>query len=78
MSAKLREMQLWMRNAVSLKRTRLFKGFTTGEFHGLFTVVGVYQDDTHSAPLAKYSSKETADDVIVMINHQADVPAIHN
>ena len=49
MTAKLAETQLWQQNMASLIRSGLFSRAITGEMHGLYTVVGVYSDDTHSA-----------------------------
>jgi hypothetical protein len=45
----------------------------TGEANGLFTVVGVYTDDTCSAPLAKYSDLRRAVDAANLVNRIARV-----
>ena len=60
MTAKLAETQLWQTNLASLIRSGLFLRAETGEFNGLFTVVGVYGDETCSAPMAKYSDSRRA------------------
>ena len=51
MLAKLAETQLWQQNLASLIRSGLFKRAETGELNGLHTVVGIYSDDSFSAPL---------------------------
>ena len=61
MTAKLADTQLWQQNMASLIRSGLFSKAITGEMHGLYTVIGVYSDDTHSAPVAKYSDLSTRD-----------------
>ena len=61
MTAKLAETQLWQQNMASLIRSGLFSKAVTGEMNGLYTVVGVYVDETCSAPLAKYSDLQTRD-----------------
>ena len=38
----------------------LFSRAETGELHGLCTVVGIYGDETCSAPLAKYADARRA------------------
>ncbi len=50
MMTKLAETQLWQQNLASLIRSGLFSRAETGELHGLFTVVGIYGDETCSAP----------------------------
>ena len=50
MTARLAETQLWQQNLASLIRSGLFSKAATGEANGLFTVVGVYTDETCSAP----------------------------
>ena len=71
MLAKLAETQLWQQNAASLIRSGLFRRAETGEFHGLFTVVGVYTNETCSAPLAKYSDARRASDAADLVNQLA-------
>ena len=44
-----------------------------GEANGLFTVVGVYTDETCSAPLAKYSDLRRAADAANLVNRIARV-----
>ena len=42
--------------------------------NGLFTVVGVYADETCSAPLAKYSDLRRANDAADLVNRIATFP----
>jgi hypothetical protein len=65
---KLAETQLWQRNLASLIRSGLFQRAETGELHGLHTVIGVYGDGTHSAPLAKYADFRRASDAANLAN----------
>jgi hypothetical protein len=74
MTAKLAETQLWQHNLVSLIRSGLFLRAETGECNGLFTVVGVYTDQSKSAPLAKYSDVRRARDAADIVNRLALVP----
>ena len=71
MTARLAETQLWQQNLASLIRSGLFSKATTGEANGLFTVVGVYTDETRSAPLAKYSDLRRAADAADLVNRIA-------
>jgi hypothetical protein len=71
MTAKLAETQLWQQNLASLIRSGLFSKAATGEMNGLFTVVGVYADETYSAPLAKYSDLRRATDAAELVNRIA-------
>jgi hypothetical protein len=73
MTAKLAETQLWQENMASLIRSGLFSKAVTGEMHGLYTVVGVYADETCSAPLAKYSDLSRATDAANLVNQLAKV-----
>ena len=73
MTAKLTETQLWQQNLASLIRSGLFSEAATGESNGLFTVVGVYADQTCSAPLAKYSDLRRATDAANLVNQIAKV-----
>ena len=68
MLTKLAETQLWQQNLASLIRSGLFSRAETGELHGLYTVVGVYSDETFSAPLAKYSDSRRASDAALLVN----------
>jgi hypothetical protein len=54
MTVQVPAMQLWQQNLVSLIRSGLFTRAANDEINGLHTVVGVYNDDSHSAPIAKY------------------------
>jgi len=71
MTAKVAETQLWQQNLASLIRSGLFSRASTGELNGLFTVVGVYADETYSAPLAKYSDLRRATDAATLVNRLA-------
>jgi hypothetical protein len=71
MIAKLADIQLWQRTLASLIRSGLFTRAETGESHGLHTVVGVYGDGTHSAPLAKYADSRRALDAADLANYLA-------
>ena len=76
MTAKLAETQLWQQNMASLIRSGLFSKADTGEMNGLYTVVGVYVDETFSAPLAKYSDLRRATDAANLVNQLAKVRPI--
>jgi len=71
MTTKLAETQLWQRNLASLIRSGLFQRADIGRANGLFTVVGVYGDGSHSAPLAKYSDSRRATDAAETANLMA-------
>jgi hypothetical protein len=73
MTAKFAETQLWQQNLASLIRSGLFSKAATGEANGLFTVIGVYMDETCSAPLAKYSDLRRAADAADLVNRIARV-----
>jgi hypothetical protein len=73
MTARLVETQLWQQNLASLIRSGLFSKAATGEMNGLYTVVGVYTDETSSAPLAKYSDLRRANDAANLVNRLASV-----
>ena len=71
MTTKVAETQLWQQNLASLIRSGLFSRAATGEVNGLFTVVGIYADQTSSAPLAKYSDLRRAKDAANLVNRLA-------
>ena len=71
MLTKLADTQLWQQNAASLIRSGLFSRADTGMLHGLYTVVGIYSDETCSAPLAKYSDLRRAMDAANIVNQLA-------
>jgi len=71
MTARLVETQLWQQNLASLIRSGLFSRAETREMHGLYAVVGVYPDNSYSAPLAKYSDIRRAVDAANLANHLA-------
>jgi hypothetical protein len=68
MTARLSGTQLWQQNLASLIRSGLYSKAATGEANGLFTVVGIYTDETCSAPLAKYSDSTRAADAAIPVN----------
>ena len=63
--------QLWQQNLASLIQSGLFSKAATGAANGLFTVIGVYTDETCSAPLAKYSDLRRAADATDLVNRIA-------
>jgi hypothetical protein len=71
MTARLVETQLWQQNLASLIRAGLFSKAATGKANGLFTVVGIYKDETCSAPLAKYSDSKRAANAANLVNRIA-------
>jgi hypothetical protein len=73
MTANSAETQLWQQSLASLIRSGLFSRAATGEANGLFTVVGIYRDETCSAPLAKYSDCRRAADAANLVNRIARV-----
>ncbi len=73
MTAELADTQLWQQNLASLIRSGLFSKAATGEAHGLFIVVGIYKDETCSAPLAKYSDSKRAAAAANLVNRIARV-----
>ncbi len=73
MTAKLAETQLWQQNMASLIRSGLFSEAITGEMNGLYTVIGVYSDETRSAPMAKYSDLGRATDAANLVNSLARI-----
>ena len=64
MTARLTETPLWQQNLASLIRSGLFCRAATGEANGQSTLVGVYTDETCSAPLAKYADSSRAADLV--------------
>jgi hypothetical protein len=68
MTARLAGNRLWQQNLASLIRSGLFSKAATREMNGLFTVVGVYTDESCSAPLAKYSDLRRAADATNLVN----------
>jgi hypothetical protein len=76
MTAKLADLQLWQQNLASLIRSGLFLRAATSEANGLYTVVGVYTDETCSAPLAKYSDSRRALDAANLVNRLASAPQV--
>ena len=68
LQTKLADTQLWQQNLASLIRSGLFQRADTSEFHGLHTVIGVYRDGSHSAPLAKYADFRRAHDAANLAN----------
>ncbi len=60
MTTMIAETTLWQRNLASLIRSGLFRTVEVTPYKGLHAVVGVYEDGSHSAPLAKYSETRRA------------------
>ncbi len=54
-------------------RSGLLSKAATVEANGLFTVVGVYTDETSSAPLSKYPDWRRAADAADLVNRIARV-----
>ena len=73
MTARFAGNRLWQQNLASLIRSGLFSKAATGEVNGLFTVVGIYADESCSAPLAKYSDWRRAADAANLVNRIARV-----
>jgi hypothetical protein len=73
MTARLADTQLWQQNLASLIRSGLYCKAAMAEVNGLYTVVGVYADETCSAPLAKYSDLRRATDAANLVNRLANV-----
>lgn len=71
MTAKLTETQLWQHNLASLIRSGLFLRAEARASTGLYTVVGIYGDETCSAPMAKYSDARRAADAANLVNQLA-------
>jgi hypothetical protein len=78
MIAKLADTQLWQRNLALLVRSGLFTRAETSLHNGLFTVVGVYGDGTHSAPVAKYGDLRRASDAALLVNQLARTEGFEN
>ena len=76
MLTRLPETQLWQQNLASLIRAGLFCRAEIGRSHGLYTVVGIYRDQTTSAPLAKYSDARRALDAANLVNQIARPQAV--
>ena len=71
MTARLVGTQPWQQKLASLIRSGLFSKAVTGEANGLFTVVGIYTDESRSAPLAKYSDWRRAAEAANLVNRIA-------
>ena len=71
MTVQVPATQLWQQNLVSLIRSGLFTRAAIDEIKGLHTVVGVYNDESHSAPIAKYSDPRRATDAATLVNRLA-------
>jgi hypothetical protein len=80
MMIQFSEATLWQRTLASLIRTGLFQRAEVVEVRGLHAVVGVYGDDSHSAPLAKYADRRRAEDVLALVRRMSDpgIPAEAN
>jgi hypothetical protein len=74
MTTRLAVTQLWQQKLASLIRSGLFSKAIAGETKGLYCVVGVYSDETRSAPVAKYSNLRRATEAVNVVNHLASAP----
>ncbi|QDV37604.1 hypothetical protein [Tautonia plasticadhaerens] len=76
-TTKMTDTALWQRNLASLIRSGLFVRAEVAEYRGLYAVVGLYSDGSHSAPLAKYADRRRADDALALVHRMADpgIPA---
>ena len=72
MTTLFAETTLWQQNLASLIRSGLFLRAEVVGLKGLNTIVGVYADGSHSAPVAKYSDLHRADDALAMIHRLAE------
>jgi hypothetical protein len=73
MTMKLAEITLWQRNLASLIRSGLYQRAAVVEAQGLFLVVGVYDDGSQSAPLAKYADRRRAEDAVNLVANLLDL-----
>ncbi len=71
MAMKLAETQLWQYNLAALIRSGLYVRAEMVPVKGLFGVVGVYTDGSHSAIVAKYGSESRAEDAATIVNQLA-------
>jgi hypothetical protein len=78
MSTKLADTQLWQQDLASLIRSGLFCRAEMGQSQGLYTVVGIYRDQSSSAPLAKYSDARRALDAANLVNQLAWSQAVES
>lgn len=76
MTTTMSETTLWQRDLASLIRSGLFSGAEVIESKGLHSVVGIYGDGSHSAPLAKYGNRYRADDALAVVRQIAE-PSVH-
>jgi hypothetical protein len=67
MTTTMSETTLWQRNLASLIRSGLLAKAEVINLKGLYAVVGVYGDGTHSAPLAKYSNRFRAEGTVAVV-----------
>lgn len=74
MTTTIAETTLWQRNLASLIRSGLFARAEVIQLKGLNTVVGVYPDGSHSAPLAKYGDPRRADDALAVVLRMTETP----
>ena len=67
MTTLFAETTLWQKNLASLIRSGLFDRAAVVALRGLYAVVGVYRDGSHSAPLAKYGDRQRADRALAVV-----------
>ncbi|WP_435015698.1 hypothetical protein TA3x_003244 [Tundrisphaera sp. TA3] len=68
MTTLFAETTLWQKNLASLIRSGLFDRAEVVALKGLYAVVGIYQDGSHSAPLAKYSEQQRAYQALAVVS----------
>jgi hypothetical protein len=68
MTTLFAETTLWQKNLASLIRSGLFDRAEVVEVKGLYAVVGIYRDGSHSAPLAKYSEQQRALQALAVVS----------
>ena len=78
MLTKLPDTQLWQQNLALKIRSGLFCRAEMGQSQGLYTVVGIYRDQSSSTPLAKYSDARRALDAANLVNHLAQPQAVES
>jgi hypothetical protein len=73
MTMKLAEVTLWQRNLASMIQSGLYHRAAMIEVSSLFTVVGVYDDGSHSTPLAKYADRRRAEDALNLVQKLVEI-----
>jgi hypothetical protein len=73
MTTKLAEITLWQRSLASMIQSGLYLRAAIIEVSNLFMVVGVYDDGSHSASLAKYSDRRRAEDALNLVQNLVEI-----